>query len=111
MTLFEQILNNNRVHVVTTGNNIGDVCEGDSDGDGSADIEDQCMYNPSRSITDFTSYTSIKLDPSLSSATAANWEIKHSGAEIRQLALTEMPLMLIGKYACVFLVLNAGLLC
>ena len=83
-------------NVLFLGNGIGDDCEEDSDGDSTPDDVDTCPYNPNINITSFADYFTIELDPTLTS-NAANWEVKDDGKEILQLAVTDMPLLFIGK--------------
>ena len=83
-------------NVLFLGNGIGDDCEEDSDGDSTPDDVDTCPYNPNINVTSFADYFTIELDPTLTS-NPANWEVKDDGKEILQLAVTDMPLLFIGK--------------
>ena len=67
----------------------------DTDGDGVDNNNDHCPLVPSIVAVNMSSHTVIYLDPTLS-AKSPVWEIKDDGREVRQLAVTEMPLMLIG---------------
>ena len=76
------------------GNKIGDVCEGDTDGDGVLDKDDHCPRNPSIQGTDFHKYTVVDLLPGVNQS---QWVLSHKGAEIRQVADIDRPVMLIGE--------------
>ena len=81
------------------GNQIGDVCETDTDGDGLINSLDHCPLSPLITVTNLTSYTVVELDPALVT-NQSMWRIRHDGMEIRQLAVTTMPLILIGQFEC-----------
>ncbi|XP_071850679.1 uncharacterized protein [Apostichopus japonicus] len=78
------------------GDGIGDDCEDDYDGDGVDDPDDHCPKSVKYSGTDFTSYTSVELDSSLTDAYSTEWLINDNGKDIRHINDTEMPSMLIG---------------
>ena len=81
-----------------TGDSIGDDCAVDSDGDGVSDVDDVCPYVKSVSTTSLLPSTSVTLYPAMANASGPVWETKHAGREVRQLAVTAMPVMLIGQY-------------
>ena len=57
-----------------TGNNIGDVCETDYDGDGTIDNDDICPNSNLYQVTDFaTDFLSVELYPTLTDATSPIW--------------------------------------
>lgn len=87
------------------GNGVGDDCETDSDGDGVADKNDTCPDNPAISVTSFSEYFTVDLDPSVS-GDLPDWRVKDNGAEVQQTAYTWMPTMLIGMQE---LILNSKL--
>ena len=84
------------------GNGVGDACETDSDGDSVEDKNDTCPHNPDISVTSFTKYFTVDLDPSLSTV-EPSWLVKDNGGEVMQLANTGMPTMLIGERNVVFM--------
>ena len=86
------------IFICVLGNGIGDACEGDTDGDGSADSVDVCPRRPGLSVTDLRPYDAVDVDPALPTSThpAARWQLTHSGAEVRQLADTTRPSLLVG---------------
>ena len=76
------------------GNQIGDVCEGDTDGDGVTDKDDHCPRNPSLQGTYFRPHTVVDLLPGINQS---DWQFTDNGAEVRQLAHIDRPAMLIGE--------------
>ncbi len=78
------------------GNLIGDDCENDTDGDGVINELDHCPEDPLIQTTSLENYQWINLDPSMANESDPIWEIKHDGQEVRQLADTRLPLMLVG---------------
>lgn len=78
------------------GNDVGDDCETDSDGDGTIDKNDTCPHNPAINTTSLSDFFIVELDPS-STSTAPYWEVKGNGAEVTQSLNTWKPEMLIGK--------------
>lgn len=46
-----------------SGNGVGDLCEGDSDGDGVPNHIDVCPHHKDIHKTDFRTYKEIALDP------------------------------------------------
>ena len=93
------------------GNQVGDACELDTDGDGLSDELDHCPKNPSIGYTDFRDYFEVEMHPNLDTD-AASWQFTHDGMEIRQTATTDMPIMLIGTVytalACVVCIYRSG---
>ena len=77
-----------------TGDNIGDVCEDDTDGDGVLNNDDHCPRNPHIQGTDFHNYTVVDLYPG---GDKSKWLLFDNGAEIRQVAEVDRPVMLIGE--------------
>ena len=77
-----------------TGNKIGDVCEGDTDGDGVLDNNDHSPRNPRIQGTDLRPYTVVDLLPVVNQS---DWRLSHSGSEVRQVADIDRPVMLIGE--------------
>jgi len=70
----------------------------DTDGDGVINNDDHCPLIANICALNMSSYIVINLDPTLT-ADDPIWEIKDDGREIRQLAITEKPLMLIGQFS------------
>ena len=77
-----------------SGDNIGDICEDDMDGDGVFNNDDHCPRNPKIQGTDFHNYTVVDLYPG---GDQSKWLLFDNGAEIRQVAEVDRPVMLIGK--------------
>ena len=78
------------------GNHVGDACTNDADGDGILNTNDTCQNNPAISDTSFLNYFSVDLDHSPSITTISpKWQVHGNGAEVTQLANTEIPTMLI----------------
>ena len=80
---------------MSLGNSIGDVCEGDMDGDNVLDNDDHCPKNPRIQGTDFHNYIIVDLLPG---GNQSQWLLSDNGAEIRQVADIDHPVMLIGEY-------------
>ena len=57
------------------GDDVGDACEHDSDGDGDPDITDVCPDNKQVQSTDFRAYQTVILDPEGDSQVDPNWVI------------------------------------
>ena len=80
-----------------TGNQIGDACEGDTDGDGVSDKVDTCPKLASLAKTDFSRHFIVDFNPSLGAA-PSRWRVTHGGQEVRLIAPTPTPSMLIGQF-------------
>lgn len=79
-----------------TGNQVGDVCGTDTDGDGLINCKDHCPLIKSITQTNFTSYITVSLNPSLN-VTEPVWKVANDGRQIELVKYTEMPSLLIGK--------------
>jgi hypothetical protein len=88
---------------VFAGNRIGDVCESDLDQDGAVNNLDVCPKNKDISSMNFTEYTSIDLNPTLTSEKAPVWHTMDKGREVRQIETTLKPAAYIGLYVALFL--------
>ncbi|KAK2154499.1 hypothetical protein LSH36_267g03076 [Paralvinella palmiformis] len=73
-----------RIKWIQTMTAIGDLCEGDSDGDGVPDTIDVCPDNGEIQMTDFRAYQTVVLDPEGDSQIDPNWVVLNEGAEIVQ---------------------------
>ena len=82
--------------LLLVGNRVGDVCESDLDKDGVLNNLDICPKNKDISSINFTEYTSIDLNPTLTSEKAAVWHIMDKGREVRQMETTLKPAAYIG---------------
>ncbi|XP_061171608.1 uncharacterized protein LOC133181081 [Saccostrea echinata] len=80
------------------GNRVGDVCESDLDQDSVVNNLDACPKNKDISSINFTDYTSIDLNPSLTSEKAPVWHIMDKGREVRQTETTLKPAAYIGNH-------------
>ena len=80
-----------------TGNGVGDVCEDDTDADGTVDRLDNCPKDPTRNRTNFEQYRSINLDPSATDDDVG-WMILFDGAEIRQAVNTNATAIFLGRF-------------
>lgn len=81
---------------------MGDVCEGDLDQDNVVNNLDVCPKNKDISSMNFTEYTSIDLNPSLTSEKAPVWHIMDKGREVRQTETTLKPAAYIGLYLVLY---------
>ena len=91
--MYDRDRDNNKIFSVA-GNKIGDVCEGDTDSDGVLDKDDHCPRNPNIQGTDLRPYTVVDLLPGVNQS---DWRFSHNGAEVRQVADLDHPVMLIGE--------------
>ena len=64
-----------KIVVIIADNGVGDVCDGDFDGDGTLDKDDVCPDNGEVYLTDFRAYQTVVLDPEGDSQIDPNWVI------------------------------------
>ena len=81
---------------VCSGNGVGDVCEDDTDGDGTVDRLDNCPKNPNMNVTNFREFKSVNMEPT-SSDDDVGWRLLFDGAEIRQAIDTNATALLVGE--------------
>ena len=82
-----------------TGNQHGNACGSDSDGDSVSDTDDYCPHNPAINRTSFWPYTYIELDPTVVTTNGVNFELKDGGREVIMTSSNEMPFILLGAIA------------
>lgn len=58
---------------IISGNGVGDICQGDFDGDKVPNYLDNCPNNSKIYSTDFTTYQTVVLDPEGDSQIDPNW--------------------------------------
>ena len=90
---------------LVSGNGYGDACGTDSDGDGVADTEDHCPYDPDIQYTSLNPYSVIYLDPVTVThdVNVPIFEPKDGGEEIVMTKDVAAPLLILGTvYSLVY---------